>query len=31
MAKIDQEEKIKIKELFTKNLKDEVNLLFFTK
>lgn len=31
MAKIDQEEKNKIKELFTKNLKDEVNLLFFSK
>jgi glutaredoxin-like protein len=31
MAKIDQEEKNKIKELFTKHLKDEVNLLFFTK
>lgn len=29
MAKIDQEEKNKIKELFSKNLKDEVNLLFF--
>jgi len=31
MAKIDQEEKNKIKELFTKHLKDEVNLLFFSK
>ncbi len=31
MAKIDQEEKAKIKELFGKNLKDDVNLLFFTK
>ncbi len=31
MAKIDQEEKAKIKELFEKNLKDDVNLLFFTK
>lgn len=31
MAKIDQEEKNKIKELFSKNLKDEVNLLFFSK
>ncbi len=31
MAKIDQEEKNKIKELFTKNLKHEVNLLFFSK
>jgi len=31
MAKIDQEEKAKIKELFSKNLKDDVNLLFFTK
>lgn len=30
MAKIDQEEKNKIKELFTKNLKDEVKLLFFS-
>ncbi|RCW60899.1 MULTISPECIES: protein disulfide oxidoreductase [Halanaerobium] len=30
MAKIDQEEKNKIKELFSKNLKDEVNLLFFS-
>jgi glutaredoxin-like protein len=31
MAKIDQEEKNKIKELFSKHLKDEVNLLFFSK
>ena len=31
MAKIDQEEKNKIKELFSKNLKEEVNLLFFSK
>lgn len=31
MAKIDQEEKNKIKELFTKHLKDEVKLLFFSK
>jgi glutaredoxin-like protein len=31
MAKIDKEEKSKIKELFTKNLKDRVNLLFFTR
>jgi len=31
MAKIDQEEKNKIKELFSKHLKDEVNLLFFAK
>ena len=31
MAKIDQEEKNKIKDLFSKNLKDEVNLLFFSK
>ena len=30
MAKIDQEEKNKIKELFSNNLKDEVNLLFFS-
>lgn len=30
MAKIEQEEKNKIKELFSKNLKDEVNLLFFS-
>jgi len=30
MAKIDQEEKNKIKELFSKNLKDDVNLLFFS-
>ncbi|MFW6266975.1 MAG: glutaredoxin, partial [Halanaerobium sp.] len=31
MAKIDQEEKNKIKELFSKNLKDNVDLLFFSK
>ncbi len=31
MAKIDQEEKNKIKELFSKHLKNEVNLLFFSK
>lgn len=31
MAKIDQEEKNKIKELFSKNLKDKVDLLFFSK
>lgn len=31
MAKIDQDEKAKIKELFSKNLKDDVNLLFFSK
>ena len=31
MAKIDQEEKNKIQDLFSKNLKDDVNLLFFTK
>ena len=31
MAKIDQEEKNKIKELFSKNLKDEVDLLFISK
>lgn len=30
MAKIDEKEKTKIKELFAKNLKDEVNLLFFS-
>ncbi|RCW48287.1 MULTISPECIES: thioredoxin family protein [unclassified Halanaerobium] len=31
MAKIDQEEKNKIKELFQENLKDEVKLYFFSK
>jgi len=30
MAKIAQDEKTKIKELFSKNLKDDVNLLFFS-
>ena len=30
MAKIDQEEKNKIKELFSKHLQEEVNLLFFS-
>lgn len=30
MAKIDKEEKNKIKELFTRNLKDDVRLLFFS-
>ena len=31
MAKVDQAEKGKIKDLFSKNLKDDVNLLFFAK
>jgi len=31
MAKIDQDEKMKIKELLSENLKNDVNLLFFSK